>query len=110
VPVALKVPVLLAQAVKKPPLKGEAIALWIYQALRDMDRVGREPSDLETLMPAGHLLELFVTTTDFMGYARDLMIADPKLIQDHTHRHVFTFRYGDGEDDFTPADNPVKSA
>ncbi|MDQ3889865.1 MAG: patatin-like protein [Actinomycetota bacterium] len=105
VPMALKVPVLLAQAVKKPPLKGDAIARWMYGALRDMDADARKPGDLETLLSPRSVLELFVTTTDFAGYQRDLMIADPKLIHDHTHRHVFTFRYGDGEDDFRAADN-----
>ena len=107
-PSALKVPVLLAQGIRKPPLQGDAIARWMYEALGDMDRAGREPSGLETLLPPRHLLELFVTTTDFAGYQRDLVIADPKLIHDRAHRHVFTFRYGgDGADDFAPADNPA---
>jgi len=50
-PAALKVPVLLAQAVKKPLLKGDAIARWMYQALRDMDGARSEPAELETLLP-----------------------------------------------------------
>ena len=105
VPAKLKVPVLLAQAVKTPPLKGDAIARWMYGALNGMDAGARKPGDLETLLPPRHTLELFVTTTDFAGYQRDLVIADPKLIHDHTHRHVFSFRYGYGEDDFTAAGN-----
>ena len=56
-------------------------------------------------MPPGHLLELFVTTTDFYGYDRDLIIRDPPLIHDHAHRHVFAFRHGDGDDHFSKAYN-----
>ncbi len=78
VPLALKVPWLLATARKKPPLKGDDMSKWIYGALRDMDDGGSDPADLQTLMPPGHLLELFVTTTDFYGYDRDLMIGDPQ--------------------------------
>src|SRR5215211_4928315 len=87
IPMFLKVPALLAMATKTPPLKGGAIAKWMYEALRDMDSVPPEPSDVKTLMPPGRELELFVTTTDFAGYGRDLMIADPRLVHDHTHRH-----------------------
>ena len=105
VPAAVKAPVLLAQAVKKPPLRGNAIAQWMYRALRDMDAVEPPPTEPGSLLPSRHLLELFVTTTDFMGYGRDLVITDPKLIHDHTHRHVFAFRYGDGQDNFAGEDN-----
>ncbi len=58
-------------------------------------------------MPPGHLLELFVTTTDFYGYDRDLIIGDPPLIHDHSHRHVLAFRHGDGDDHFSKAFNPA---
>jgi patatin-related protein len=104
-PLLLKVPWLLATARKKPPLKGDDMSRWIYGALRDMDGGGSDPADLQTLMPPGHLLELFVTTTDFYGYDRDLIIGDPKLIHDHSHRHVLAFRYGDGDDHFSKAFN-----
>jgi patatin-related protein len=105
-PLVIKVPWLLATARKKPPLKGDDMSRWIYGALRDMDvGGGSDPADLQTLMPPGHLLELFVTTTDFYGYDRDLMIGDPKLIHDHSHRHVLAFRFGDGDDHFSKAFN-----
>ena len=104
-PALLKVPLLLAGAVKKPLLKGDAIAQWMFTALRDMDRAGSEPSELETLMPPSHPLELFVTVTDFYGYRRDIAIADPNLIAERAHRHVLAFRHGDGDDDFDEAHN-----
>lgn len=104
-PLPLKAPWLLATARKTPPLKGDDMSRWIYGALRDMDSDGSQPAELRTLMPPGHLLELFVTTTDFYGYDRDLMIGDPKLIHDRSHRHVLAFRYGDGDDHFSKAFN-----
>ena len=104
-PAKLKAPWLLATTMRKPPLRGDSIAQWMYQALEDMDQPGPEPRELGTLMPSRHVLELFVTTTDFNGYDRDLMLADPKLIHDHAHRHVLKFRFGDGDDDFRQQDN-----
>ena len=104
-PALLKVPLLLAGAVKKPVLKGDAIAQWMYDALRDMDAAGSQPAELETLMPPSHPLELFVTVTDFYGYRRDVVIADPKLIGERAHRHVLSFRLGDGVDQFDEAHN-----
>ena len=105
VPALLKVPFLLAGAVKKPVLRGDAIAVWMYDALRDMDAGGSQPGELETLMPPRHPLELFVTVTDFHGYRRDLVISDPPTIRDTAHRHVLAFKYGDGIDQFDAAYN-----
>ncbi len=105
VPPLVKLPVLLAGILKKPVLKGDAIARWMYGALRDMDRTGSQPAELETLMPPSHPLELFVTVTDFYGYRRDVVIADPKSIGELAHRHVLSFRYGDGDDQFDEAHN-----
>jgi patatin-related protein len=104
-PPLVKAPWLLTAALRTPPLKGDAIAQWMYRALRDMDVADSRPGEPATLMPARHELELFVTTTDFYGYDRDLEIADPKLIHDHAHRHVLSFRYGDGDDHFTEKHN-----
>ena len=104
-PAFLKIPVLLAGFIKKPVLKGDAIAQWMYGALRDMDRAGSQPAELETLMPPSHRLELFVTVTDFYGYHRDVTLADPGLVGERAHRHVLSFRFGDGDDDFDEAHN-----
>ena len=104
-PPLLKVPLLLAGATKKPVLKGDAIAQWMYGALAEMDRSRSQPEDLETLMPPSHALELFVTVTDFHGYRRDIAIADPKLIGERAHRHALAFRLGDGVDQFDEGHN-----
>ena len=104
-PTLLKAPVLLAGAVKKPVLKGDAIAQWMYDALHDMDAGGSQPPELQTLMPPSHPLELFVTVTDFYGYRRNVMIADPTLIGERAHRHVLSFRLDGAVDQFDEAHN-----
>ena len=97
VPTWLKAPFLLVGAVKKPALKGDEIAQWMLSALSDMDKAGSQPSDLRTLMPERHPLELFVTVTDYYGYRRDLVISDPPTIRDTAHRHVLAFSHGAGK-------------
>jgi patatin-related protein len=105
VPKWLKAPFLLMRAPKKPVLKGDEIAGWMFRALKDMDEGGTQPADVETLMPERHPLELFVTVTDFYGYRRDLLISDPPTIRDAAHRHVLSFKFGDGEDELDAAHN-----
>jgi patatin-related protein len=99
-PIWMKAPFLLARGIKKAPLRGKDMSIWLYDALRGMDDSRAAPPAPQTLMPDGHLLQLFVTMTDFYGYDRQISIADPKLAHDRRHRHVFEFRYGDGPDLF----------
>ena len=96
---------LLLAASARSPLNGDAMSRWLYEALEAMDAGASQPAELTTLMPDDHELELFVTTTDFAGYDRELVISDPPLVHDRAHRHVLRFRRRDGEDDFTRADN-----
>ncbi len=103
-PLLAKAPFLLARGAQTPPLRGD-MSVWLHDALQSMDAGGRTPPELATLMPDGHALQLFVTMTDFYGYDRQVSIADPKLAHDRRHRHVFEFRYGDGEDTFGPGHN-----
>jgi patatin-related protein len=94
-----------ARALKRAPLRGDLMAQWIWDAFSTMD--GTAPPGGSTLMPDRHLLELFVTITDFYGYGRQVPYADPNPIQDSRHRHLLNFRYGgdDGNDDFGPTSN-----
>ncbi len=55
-------------------------------------------------MPPSHPLELCHRHW-FHGYRRDIAIADPKLIGERAHRHVLSFRLGDGADQFDEAHN-----
>jgi patatin-related protein len=99
-PIWAKAPWLLARGIKKAPLRGKDMSIWLYDALRAMDDGGVSPRGIQTLMPDGHLLQLFVTMTDFYGYDRQVSIADPNLAHDRRHRHVFEFRYGEDGDLF----------
>jgi patatin-related protein len=97
------------------PLHGDLMSLWIYEALEDMDAQARAAGEPETLMPEQQLLQLFVTMTDFNGYAREVVLMDPEPdpenppqpIPDRRHRHVLEFRHDGGRDDFGPPDNPA---
>ncbi len=106
-PRSLKVAWVAARALRHAPLKGDLMAKWIYDAFRSMDEKGPEPASLPSLMPERHVLELFVTVTDFYGYSRQVPYADPNPIHDTRHRHVLAFRYGgdDRRDDFDAGSN-----
>lgn len=99
----LRVPGRLLRLKKKSALDGELMSRELYNALKGMDDGGS--SGAATLMPDGHELELFVTTTDFSGYDRDVVIGDPPVVQDQAHRHVLKFRHDAARDDFTRVDN-----
>ena len=79
---------------------------WLYDALAGMDEGGSTPAEVTTLMPEGHLLELFVTVTDFYGYDRQVPIYQPPLVHDSRHRHVLGFSYEEGlQDDLSEPSN-----
>ncbi len=105
IPWKVRVPGRLVRAGTIPPLDGDGMARWLYEAADGMDAEPQRPSGVTTLMPDGHELGLFVTATDFSGYGRELVISNPPLVHDQAHRHVLTFRHGDGNDDFGPQDN-----
>jgi patatin-related protein len=93
------------------PLDGQAMLGWLLRALEEMEKKpayrpeqGPTPA---SLMPDGHELQLFVTTTDATGYRQTLTIADPPSVSERRNRHIFPFRYlpGEGHDDFGPGYN-----
>lgn len=89
----------------KPPLRGDAMCRWLYEALSEMDR-GHELDALPTLVPDDHQLDLFVPVTDFQGYDRDIPLEDPRFVRDRTHRHIMRFRHRQpGPSDFGPENN-----
>jgi patatin-related protein len=106
-PRKLKAAWVALRALRHEPLKGQVMAQWVFDAFRKMDERGPEPAVLPTLLPERHLLELFVTVTDFYGYGRQVPYADPNPIHDTRHRHVLAFRYGGDrrEDDFDAGSN-----
>ncbi len=94
----------------EPPLKGQAMLGWLYDALKAMDGTssGYEPkASPASLMPDGHPLQLFVTTTDYYGYRQYMTIDDPPTVTERRNRHVFNFNYDrtEGTDQFDPRYN-----
>jgi patatin-related protein len=112
-PWKLRVPGRLLRIRKQTALRGDAMSEWLYEALDAMDKQARAPGEPPTLMPPRHLLQLFVTMTDFYGYNREIVLMDPDAdrssrtvpISDWRHRHVLEFRHGPGRDDFGSTDN-----
>lgn len=76
----------------KPPLDGDAMFAWLLDALEGMAPRGSAGA-AGSLLPDGHELRLFVTTTDFFGYGRRIPISDPAEVREKRHRHVMEFRY-----------------
>ena len=83
----------------EPVLRGDVQSVWYVDALKGMDG---HPyvQGVDSLMPEGHDLELFVTTTDFYGYDREIPLAD-EVVTDRRHRHVFEFRRTGERNQFT---------
>ncbi|HEX3552084.1 MAG TPA: patatin-like protein [Thermoanaerobaculia bacterium] len=94
----------------EPPLKGQAMLGWLYDALKAMDGTSsgyRPKTSRGSLMPDGHPLQLFVTTTDYYGYRQYMTIDDPPTVTERRNRHVFNFNYDrtEGTDQFDPSHN-----
>ena len=78
------------------PLRGDDMCRWLHDAFDAMDKTKAPAGEPDTLLPPGHLIELYVTVTDLNGYVRELPIEDPRVIKDLMHRHVLIFRHGGG--------------
>jgi patatin-related protein len=85
----------------EPPLDGQKLAGFIYDALIAMGGP-RHPG--ASLLPPHHQLDLFVTTTDYHGCQQPVQIHDPPMICESEHRHLLHFSYrgdligGEGSD------------
>jgi patatin-related protein len=92
-----------------PPLDGDFLLRQAYGALRGMDGtpVAIGEARPATLMPPGHDLQLFVTTTDFHGYERLAPAFAPIQVPSEWHRHVYAFERTSGHDAFGAAYDPA---
>jgi patatin-related protein len=87
-------------------LEGDEMSRRIYEALSGMESRDDGAAARPSLLPPRHLLELFVTVTDYHGYARHLPITDPAVVAEPQHRHLLEFRYrSDGSDEFGTRQN-----
>ncbi len=82
----------------KPPFDGEKLLEILYQAIASMDEPQPAANRRNSLLPVRHELELFVTLTDFYGYAQHIPLDDPPMIEEREHRHILRFEYRDWPD------------
>jgi hypothetical protein len=106
--IALVLPWRLRSKMDWSPLDGGLMSQWLVEALAGMDAAGGTGSAGETLLPADHDLDLFVTTRGLRGYERVLLSPDGGPGEhDRIHRKVFHFNSGPSgpSSRFGPADN-----
>ncbi|MDX3908931.1 MAG: patatin-like protein [Sphingobium sp.] len=66
----------------EPPFGG---AVFSHMLLDAFEAMAREPAGMP-LLPSGHPLDLFVTVTDFDGYAQSLALNSPAQVIETEHR------------------------
>jgi predicted acylesterase/phospholipase RssA len=71
-------------------LKGEMLAYLIGDGLRGITRDAPGTGQLETLMPPGQQLDLFVTMTDLNGYVQHVPLGTV-YVSEHGYRHHTRF-------------------
>ncbi len=71
-----------------PPFSGIGFSKMIADALQAMAEARGEAP----LLPPGHPIDLFVTTTDFGGYIELLRLNSPPVVQESEHRLPISFR------------------
>jgi len=84
---------LLRILVGRPPVDGDALVGWLFDALNGMDSVGAERGGTPSLLPKGDRLDLFVTATDRFGYPQNLVVGNPPSALEKHYRHVMHFVY-----------------
>ena len=72
----------------EPPFGGLGFSRLLAEAL---DAMQRGPTDAP-LLPPGHPIDLFVTTTDFKGHPEVLHLNSPAMIEESEHRVLIGFR------------------
>jgi patatin-related protein len=93
----------------KPPLSGRTMNELMYNAAAAM---GLPKNKRASLIPTDQSLDLFVTLTDYHGYAQLVPIHDPPMIHEVEHHHVLHFKYrrnasGEVESDFLAENVPA---
>ncbi|MGD8327491.1 MAG: patatin-like protein [Sphingomonadales bacterium] len=74
----------------EPPFSGRRMTTMMLDGLHSLGDPGLPGN---SLMPPGHALELFVTTTDFRGHRQMITLHDPPMIQEREHRQILHFEF-----------------
>jgi len=93
-----------AKAAPWAPFNGALMSTWLAEALKAMDDTTALPLVKDSLLPDGHQLDLFVTTTDLRGYDRAIPSKGGSGDADRQNRMVFHFSSASGGR-FGPGDN-----
>ncbi len=76
-----------------PPFGGELFCGLLLDAFSAMADGPKGPM----LLPRGQPLDLFVTMTDFYGYARTMRLNSPPEVEETEHRLICSFRHAPGK-------------
>lgn len=71
-----------------PPFSGPNFTALLHDALKAM----RDGQAGQPLLPPGHPIDLFVTTTDFRGRTELLRLNSPEIVEESEHRMPISFR------------------
>ncbi|MEM6856227.1 MAG: patatin-like protein [Pseudomonadota bacterium] len=87
-----------------PPFSGHRFSGMLFEALQSM---AAQPSG-KPLLPPGHLVDLFVTATDFRGHIELLRLNSPPIVQETEHRMPIGFRTNVSEDSSGVLGDPLE--
>jgi len=71
----------------EPPFSGAGLSHQLYDALQSMEESGSDGP----LLPPGHPIDLYVTTTDFRGFRGILHLNSPPTVEESEHRMPIGF-------------------
>ncbi len=71
----------------EPPFSGSGFSRLLNDAFESMQKAGSDGP----LLPAGHPIDLYVTTTDFRGYQEMLRLNSPPMVEESEHRMPISF-------------------
>ncbi len=88
----------------EPPFSGLGMSALLLDALETMADGEHGPP----LLPDGHPIDLFVTTTDFHGYTAMLRLNSPPVVEENDHRMPISFHGIVGKDAGPPLADPLE--
>ncbi|MEL6486999.1 MAG: patatin-like protein, partial [Pseudomonadota bacterium] len=87
-----------------PPFSGDRFSGMLFEAVQSM---AAQPSG-KPLLPPGHIVDLFVTATDFRGHIELLRLNSPAIVQETEHRMPIGFRTNVSEDGSASLGDPLE--
>ncbi len=87
-----------------PPFSGDKFSSLLFEALEGM-RAGERG---DPLLPPGHPIDLFVTTTDFRGHVEMLRLNSPPIVEETEHRTPISLRASTPAESSEGLTNPLE--